>query len=96
MPIVSGYRGMNSIRGTNILFSNPVPAETLTYANGYFDSMYGRIESGWNLEKDKLTYRAVVPANTTATLYFPADNPDMIYEGGLSVKDTEGIYILRF
>ncbi|MES2240291.1 MAG: family 78 glycoside hydrolase catalytic domain [Bacteroidota bacterium] len=52
----------------------PEPDTTgqMTFANGYYDSMYGRIESSWEIKKDKYEFRFVVPANTNATLYLPA------------------------
>ncbi|QGQ99202.1 alpha-L-rhamnosidase [Paenibacillus psychroresistens] len=40
-------------------------------ANGGFDTPYGRIESSYNLEEEKATYRCTVPANTTATVVLP-------------------------
>jgi len=46
--------------------------ETLTYANGSHESYYGTIVSDWKARAGILTdYTAVVPANTTATLYLP-------------------------
>lgn len=40
---------------------------------GSYDSNYGTIHSGWTLGEDGVmnTYKAKVPANTTATLYLP-------------------------
>ncbi len=48
----------------------PVAGGTFTYANGSFESAYGTIYSGWTAAQEEMTaYEAVVPANTTATLY---------------------------
>ena len=50
----------------------PVPGGTFTHLNAAYDSIYGAIESEWTAEDGRLSsYRAVVPANTTATLYLP-------------------------
>ncbi|WP_298647815.1 glycoside hydrolase family 78 protein [uncultured Proteiniphilum sp.] len=38
-----------------------------------FNSPYGLILSRWKWEKGKINYRAVVPANSSATLYLPDD-----------------------
>ena len=43
----------------------------MTKAEGYYDSLYGRIESGWEIKGDKYEYRFKVPANTSAILYMP-------------------------
>ncbi|MFW5570371.1 MAG: alpha-L-rhamnosidase C-terminal domain-containing protein [Prevotella sp.] len=48
------------------------PTGALRYAKGYYDSPYGRIESGWEVKADAVDYRFVVPANTQATLRLPA------------------------
>ncbi|WP_069986805.1 family 78 glycoside hydrolase catalytic domain [Massilioclostridium coli] len=46
--------------------------ERINYVNGSYDSAYGEIESNWTSDEGNLsTYEAVVPANTTATLYLP-------------------------
>lgn len=40
--------------------------------NGSYKSMYGLIESNWTSKDGKIaTYKAVVPANSSATLYLP-------------------------
>lgn len=45
---------------------------SLTSVSAHYDSMYGRIESGWRVEADGRTvYTFTVPANTTATLTLP-------------------------
>lgn len=46
---------------------------TLSYIKGYFDSQYGRIESGWQKNANGYTYEATVPANTSAILYLPVE-----------------------
>lgn len=48
------------------------PTGEMTYAYGHYDSMYGRIESRWEIVNNQVIYEFVVPANTTATLYIPA------------------------
>lgn len=52
----------------------PTAGGSFTYANGTFDSAYGTIYSGWTADSKEMTaYEAVVPANTTATLYLPVN-----------------------
>ena len=54
---------------TFILQPEPDPTGTMTWAEGHYDSMYGRIEQRVEASRaGVLTYRATVPANTTATL----------------------------
>lgn len=63
----------------------------MTYANGYYDSMYGRIESGWKWEGDVMIYQCTVPANTTARLYLPSTSVDKIMEGEKPLKKCKGV-----
>ncbi len=77
-----------------ILKPTPDPSGQITFAKGYYDSMYGRISSEWKNEGGKITYKFTVPANTLATLYLPANK--QITESGKSVKidKTEGDKVL--
>jgi len=50
----------------------PMPGGSFTYVKAAYDSVLGRIESGWTVGNGVIAaYDAVVPANTTAVLYLP-------------------------
>lgn len=72
-----------------ILHPNPDPTGQMTYAEGYYDSMYGRIKSKWEEKDGQLTYEATVPANTTATLYLPAKSEN-------DVTDSDGCELVKY
>lgn len=72
-----------------ILQPEPVskPELSFTSAKGTYDSVHGTIASGWSFDqKGKLVYKATVPANTTATLYLPAEENAAVYENGRRVN----------
>jgi len=79
-----------------ILLPTPDPTGQMTFASGHYDSVYGRIESGWKVESGKLTYQASVPANTTATLYLPAASVRGITESGKPANKATGVTFLKF
>jgi alpha-L-rhamnosidase len=79
-----------------ILQPIPDPTGDMTWAKGYYDSEYGRINSSWKLENKKFTYSATVPANTRATLYLPAIDIKSIHENGKPVLNTRGIKFIKF
>ena len=79
-----------------ILQPEPDPTGQMTWAKGYYDSMYGRISSSWKKENGILTYEATVPANTTATLYLPASSEKSIKENGKPFKKEKGIKFLKY
>jgi alpha-L-rhamnosidase len=68
----------------------------MTSAEGYYDSMYGRINSAWRVDGTTLTYRATVPANTTATLYLPTSSADSVKEGGKDARAASGISFVTY
>jgi alpha-L-rhamnosidase len=78
-----------------ILRPEPDPTGGITFAEGHYDSMYGRIGSAWKLDGKTLTYRATVPANTSATLYLPASAPGSVREGGEPAGQAEGVRFVR-
>jgi len=80
---------------TFILQPAPDPTGTMTWAEGHYDSMYGRISSAWKVEGGVLTYRATVPANTTATLLLPAASTAAVAEGGGDASQAKGVTFLR-
>ncbi|WP_375324256.1 family 78 glycoside hydrolase catalytic domain [Flagellimonas sp. GZD32] len=69
----------------------PDPTGQMTWAKGYYDSMYGRIKSEWNLIDGGWEYKVSVPANTTATLKLKADTIRQIKESGKKLKSVDGI-----
>lgn len=79
-----------------ILQPEPDPTGQMTWAKGYYDSPYGRINSSWNVNNGILTYSATVPANTTATLYLPARSEKGILEGGKPINTSEVITFIKY
>jgi alpha-L-rhamnosidase len=79
-----------------ILQPEPDPTGVMTSAEGYYDSMYGRINSAWKVDGKVLTYRATVPANTSATLYLPATAPKSVKEGGKDAGESKGVAFIKY
>ena len=66
----------------------PTAGGSFSYTKGSFESPYGTIVSGWTAENGEMTsYDAVVPANTTATLYLPVSSKLEI-PAGMEVTGT--------
>jgi alpha-L-rhamnosidase len=78
-----------------ILQPEPDPTQQMTWAKGYYDSMYGKISSSWKVEDGVLTYEASVPANTTATLYLPSASEKRITESGKTAGKSKGVTFLK-
>ena len=54
----------------------------MTWARGHYDSIRGRIASGWSLAQGRLQYDVTIPANTTAMVYVPAKDAASVTESG--------------
>ncbi|MVM31729.1 Bacterial alpha-L-rhamnosidase [Spirosoma sp. HMF4905] len=74
-----------------ILKPIPDPTKKMTFAKGYYDSNYGRISSEWKIDGTKWIYKTTLPANTTATLYLPAQRLNQITEHGKPIAQWKGI-----
>ena len=67
----------------------------LTHAEGSYLSVYGLIKSEWDAAEDAMTgYQCTVPANTTATLYLPAERIASVTESGKPLSDAKGISVV--
>lgn len=72
------------------------PTGQMTFAKGYYDSLYGRIESGWEIANGSVEYSFIVPANTTATLRLPVKSIESISENGKPVEIVEGVLSSKY
>ncbi|MEI8235108.1 MAG: alpha-L-rhamnosidase N-terminal domain-containing protein [Verrucomicrobiota bacterium] len=78
-----------------ILAPQPDPATGLTSAEGWYDSLYGRIVSKWKIANDTFDLEMTVPANTVATVRIPTAKPEAVMEGGRPVAQAVGVKVLR-
>jgi len=77
-----------------ILAPETDPTGRITSAKGYYDSMYGRIESSWENKDGVYIYNFRVPANTEAMLYLRAAGVEYISENNNPVAKSGGIEIV--
>jgi alpha-L-rhamnosidase len=67
-------------------FLKPQPGGGLTNASAGFTSMYGRIESSWEIKDSATIYSFTVPANSSATVELPGN---AACEGVAGVSDVQ-------
>jgi alpha-L-rhamnosidase len=95
------YQGLAGIRpdksgpGFRKIIIKPAVVGDLTWVKCYHDSPYGRIISNWKLEGQKLTMEVTIPANTTATIYVPANDAAGVTESGKLATKAVGVKFLR-
>ena len=81
--------------GYKHILIQPQPTDKLDYAKAYFDSEYGKIESGWARKNGKTTLHVRIPANTTATIALKNVQMNNITEGGKTATDKSSLQNLR-
>lgn len=69
------------VDGENHFALAPHPGGHFTCAKAVYDSVYGRVESGWEKTPDGWHYTITIPANCTAELHLP-EKPPVTLESG--------------
>lgn len=69
------------VDGENHFVIAPRPGGHFTHARAVYDSVYGRVESGWEKTENGWKYTVTVPANCTATLRLPGKEPATLESG---------------
>ena len=65
------------------------------WARGHYDSVNGRIRVDWKQTNEEVNLSVTVPANTTATVYVPADAEANVTESGKPIAQVESVTFLR-
>ncbi|MBO1510694.1 alpha-L-rhamnosidase [Metabacillus bambusae] len=68
-----------------------IGGKEMTYARATHQSMYGKIESAWNITHKEVRVEVEVPSNTTATIILPYARIDDVKENGIAIMKTEGV-----
>jgi alpha-L-rhamnosidase len=95
------YQGLAGIRpdatapGFRKIIIKPAVVGDLTWVKCNHDSPYGRIVSNWKLDGLKLLMEVTIPANTTATVYVPANDAAGVTESGKLAAKAVGVKFLR-
>jgi alpha-L-rhamnosidase len=74
--------------GYKHILMHPRPGGGLSYATVELQSMYGTIRSAWTRTNDVFEWHISVPANTTATVYIPAEDLSSVTENRLPVENA--------
>jgi alpha-L-rhamnosidase len=63
----------------------------LRWVKAAHDSLFGRIESAWEIKAGQLRLQVTVPPNTGATLYLPTKDPAVTRESGQPLAKAAGL-----
>lgn len=60
----------------------PQPVGDLSFVKGHYDSLYGRIESDWKIEKKEFVLRVNIPINSSASIVLPSNKIESLLIDG--------------
>jgi hypothetical protein len=78
----------------NILI-RPAIVGNLNWVKAKYDSIRGLITTEWKRDAEGITLEAVIPPNTTATVFLPAQSADQVRESGVMAAKSRGVKFLR-
>lgn len=73
----------------------PFPGRGLEFVEAEYNSIHGKIISGWKVKGGKITMNVTVPPNTTAMVFVPTRDASKITESRKPAAESEGIRFLR-
>jgi len=77
-------------------YIEPMPVQDLKYCKASYNTLYGKISSSWEIDKDNNFCLSVdVPTNTSATIIFPEWDNQSILEGGVPISKNNNIVISK-
>jgi len=81
--------------GFKKIIIRPRPGGGITYAKASYDSIRGKITTHWRIQGSRFQLELTIPANTTATVFIPAQKPEDVFESGLPANKSPGVHFLR-
>ncbi|MCC5829454.1 MAG: family 78 glycoside hydrolase catalytic domain [Phycisphaeraceae bacterium] len=92
MEDILGIRPMASHPGFERFQVHPHLPSALTWAEGHFDSIRGRIGVRWERNAGGLTaLHLSVPGNSVALLHLPHGDPSAVHESGILAANAPGV-----
>ncbi len=91
--VAAGINMDNEGPGYRKIVIHPRPGGGLSQASATLNSLYGPIASAWKMEENRLMLEVEIPANTSATIFIPADNSEMVTEGGQPLGVSPGVQL---
>jgi alpha-L-rhamnosidase len=88
---VSGINTDPRHPGYEHILIRPQPGPGLTWARGEYNSIRGKIKSGWQIDGDLFKLSVTIPPNTTATVELPSADPSRVLEGGCPLNNASGV-----
>ena len=73
------------VDGENHFTIAPKPGGSFTYARASYKSIYGTVESGWEIKDGKTVYTITIPSNCTAEVVLPGGKNATVHAGTVEI-----------
>ena len=93
---LAGIKADPDIPAFRHIIMKPYVLGDLTYVDASYNSIYGKIKSGWKLENNRFKWEVTIPSNTTATIYVPALTKDEVMEDNKTASGVDGIRFVKW
>jgi len=93
---LAGIQAHQEAVGFDRIIIRPQVVSNLRWVKASYNSVRGKIISYWRNENGRFNLDVSIPANTTATVYIPAQNAASVMESGKPVGSAEGVRFLKF
>jgi alpha-L-rhamnosidase len=84
-----------SAPGFKKIIIRPQPVGDVTWVKAAYNSVHGRIICDWKKADGQFILHLEIPANTTATIFVPAQNADHVFESDRPAARAVGVHFLR-
>ncbi len=85
-PLEPGYK--------KILIA-PMPGRELEHASADYNSVYGKISSGWKKVNNGLELNITIPPNTTAQIVIPLEEGMTVHSNGEEIGNLSGVTFIK-
>jgi alpha-L-rhamnosidase len=92
---VAGINLDENAPGYKKIIIKPHLTDSLSFASASLQTYYGKVISEWKKENGNVVLNVEVPANTTATIFVPANTIDVITESGKRVNNLKDLKLLE-
>ncbi|WP_428328157.1 family 78 glycoside hydrolase catalytic domain [Mucilaginibacter sp.] len=89
--VIAGIDTKDEGPGYKQIIIKPTIGGKLQNASADYETNYGKISSHWNLDAGNFNLDVEIPANTTATIYIPANSGSTVMENGKPLASATGI-----
>lgn len=89
--VVTGINADTSAPGYKKIVIAPKPGGDFKFASSEYETLYGKIKSGWKLDNGKTIVDITIPANTTAKVILPNAVIDSVKEGNMALTQLRNI-----